>query len=111
MPLGRVLSVEILRPGNAALIVKNGWPCSHPGCSATPTVEVRFTRVARGVPGYVVGCHGACDAHAEEHARSLEAESAAECARCGEFAPLKVCEQCGDGLCATCFALPCERED
>jgi hypothetical protein len=53
--IGRVLSVSIHRPGNSPEIAKNGWPCSHPGCNATPTVEIRFTRAARGQPGYTVG--------------------------------------------------------
>lgn len=71
--IGRVLSVKIHRPGNAPEIAKNGWPCSHPGCNATPTVEIRFTRAARGQPGYTVGCHGTCEDHAKSHARSLRA--------------------------------------
>lgn len=70
--IGEVLSVEILRPGNAALVAANGWPCSRPGCPEKVTVEVRFTRRTRGNPGYSVGCHGTCDAHAEDHARSLK---------------------------------------
>lgn len=55
---GEVLSVELLRAGNAAFIAANGWPCSHPGCPEKVTVEVRFTRRARG--------------NAEDHARSLK---------------------------------------
>lgn len=73
--IGQVLSVHIHRPGKAALIAKNGWPCSFGDCKATPTVEVRFTRAARGEPGYSVGSHGACEAHAEAHACSLREDA------------------------------------
>jgi hypothetical protein len=71
--IGRVLSASIHRPGNAAAIAKNGWSCSFPGCNAVPTVEIRFTREARGLPGYTVGSHGTCAEHAKAHARSLRA--------------------------------------
>lgn len=72
--LGEVLSVEILRPGNAATIAANGWTCEH--CGAKPTVEIRFTRRARGLSGYSIGCHGTCETHAEEHARALKSDYA-----------------------------------
>jgi hypothetical protein len=72
--IGRILSVEIHRPGRAEQIAENGWSCSYPECTAKPTVEVRFTRAARGIPGYTVGSHGTCEQHAEEHARSLHAD-------------------------------------
>lgn len=73
--IGRILSVEIHRPGRAEQIAENGWSCSHSDCKATPTVEVRFTRAARGVPGYTVGSHGTCERHTEEYARSLHADA------------------------------------
>lgn len=75
--LGEVMSVEILRPGAADVIAKNGWPCSYPECDAKPTTEVRFTRRARSFSGYSVGSHGACDAHAKAHARSLKSSPSA----------------------------------
>lgn len=33
------------------------------------------------------------------------------CDRCGESSELHHCEKCGDDLCATCYAYPCEPPD
>lgn len=80
--MGEVVSVQIIRPGRSGLIAKNGWLCSHPGCDAVPTVEVRFTRRAHGLSGCTVGCHGTCAAHAKAHARSLKPSRSAEVIPC-----------------------------
>lgn len=69
--IGDVIDVRILKPGAAKEIAANGWTCSHRECGAPVTTEVRFTRIARGLPGYSVGSHGTCDKHAKAHARSL----------------------------------------